>query len=91
MILQVSNLTFSAIPAQVTTSNPTSTTAGKVAPANKGQTTPSGQAQQAQATTLIGGKPIMPTQGNIGGTPVVLGQLSKWCISVWFLPTLLFT
>ena len=32
---------------------------------------------QAQATALVAGKPIMPTQA-MPGTPIVLGQLSKY-------------
>ncbi|KAK3104724.1 hypothetical protein FSP39_008686 [Pinctada imbricata] len=80
---QVSNLTFSAIPAQVSnTSTTTTATNTKATQNNKGQTTPSGQTQQAQATALIGGKPIMPTQANIGGTPVVLGQWRSVAVSI---------
>jgi hypothetical protein len=45
---------------------------GKALAVSKGQTTPSTPTQQAQATTLIGGKPIMPTQTNIAAQPLVL-------------------
>ena len=43
---------------------------------NKVQTTGT---QQAQATALVAGKPIMPTQAiQAGATPIVLGQLSMY-------------
>ncbi|XP_021372534.1 polyhomeotic-like protein 1 isoform X2 [Mizuhopecten yessoensis] len=68
----------SAVTSQVSNSNAQSSNGKGGANGNKGQTTGMGQIQQAQATALVGGKPIMPTQGMQAGgpQPLVLSQLS---------------
>ncbi|XP_069117547.1 polyhomeotic-like protein 2 isoform X1 [Argopecten irradians] len=68
----------SAVTSQVSNSNAQSSNGKGGSNGNKGQTTGMGQIQQAQATALVGGKPIMPTQGmQTGGPqPLVLSQLS---------------
>lgn len=70
---QNSGITFTPLQAQVS-ATVTSTANGKALSASKGQTTPSTPTQQASATALIGGKPIMPTQ-NIAAQPLVLSVL----------------
>lgn len=70
---QNSGITFTPLQAQVS-ATVTSTANGKALSVSKGQTTPSTPTQQASATALIGGKPIMPTQ-NIAAQPLVLSVL----------------
>lgn len=69
---QNSGITFTPLQAQVS-ATVTSTANGKALSVSKGQTTPSTPTQQASATALIGGKPIMPTQ-NIAAQPLVLSK-----------------
>lgn len=71
---QNSGITFTPLQAQVS-ATVTSTTNAKALSVSKGQTTPSTPTQQASATALIGGKPIMPTQPNIAAQPLVLSVL----------------
>uniref|UniRef100_K1QBR3 Polyhomeotic-like protein 2 n=1 Tax=Magallana gigas TaxID=29159 RepID=K1QBR3_MAGGI len=74
---QNSGITFTPLQAQVS-ATVTSTTNAKALSVSKGQTTPSTPTQQASATALIGGKPIMPTQPNIAAQPLVLRvQINK--------------
>ncbi|XP_061163013.1 polyhomeotic-like protein 2 isoform X1 [Saccostrea echinata] len=68
-------ITFTPLQAQVSAAATSTANNGKALTVSKGQTTPSTPTQQAQATTLIGGKPIMPTQTNIAAQPLVLSVL----------------
>ncbi|XP_048772511.1 polyhomeotic-like protein 1 isoform X1 [Ostrea edulis] len=68
-------ITFTPLQAQVSATVTSTGNNGKSLAVSKGQTTPSTPTQQAQATTLIGGKPIMPTQTNIAAQPLVLSVL----------------
>lgn len=68
------NLTFVSSAVQTLASNTMGQNTMAKGTNNKGQTTAT---QQAQATALVAGKPIMPTQAMpTGATPIVLGQLS---------------
>lgn len=58
--------------AQVSAAVTSTTNNGKNLAVSKGQTTQT--TQQAPATALIGGKPIMPTQTNIAAQPLVLSK-----------------
>ncbi|XP_022341239.2 uncharacterized protein LOC111135445 isoform X1 [Crassostrea virginica] len=70
---QNSGITFTPLQAQVSAAVTSTSNNGKNLAVSKGQTTQT--TQQAPATALIGGKPIMPTQTNIAAQPLVLSVL----------------
>lgn len=74
LYFQNPGITFTPLQAQVSATVTSTGNNGKSLAVSKGQTTPSTPTQQAQATTLIGGKPIMPTQTNIAAQPLVLSM-----------------
>lgn len=65
-------MNFSSVNAPVSTTASQATVAkvGADGKTSEGITLP----QQAQATALVGGKPIMSTQGLAGAQPLVLGK-----------------